>query len=31
MRLIQESPYLLSHEVRGTVYDVETGQLREVV
>ena len=30
MRLIQESPYLLSREVRGTVYDVETGQLREV-
>ena len=31
MRLIKESPYLLSHEVRGTVYDVETGRLREVV
>jgi carbonic anhydrase len=30
MRLIRESPYLLSREVRGTVYDVETGQLREV-
>src|SRR3954463_9151192 len=29
MRLIQESPYLLSHDVRGTVYDVETGRLRE--
>jgi carbonic anhydrase len=31
IRLIQESPYLLSREVRGTVYDVETGHLREVV
>ena len=30
MRLIRESPYLLSREVRGTVYDVETGHLREV-
>ena len=30
MRLIQESPYLLSREVRGTVYDVATGHLREV-
>ena len=30
MRLIRESPYLLSHEVRGTVYDVATGQLREI-
>jgi carbonic anhydrase len=30
IRLIKESPYLLSHEVRGTVYDVETGRLREV-
>ncbi|RBY80436.1 carbonic anhydrase [Blastococcus sp. TF02-09] len=30
MRLIRESPYLLSHEVRGTVYDVDTGRLREV-
>ena len=30
MRLIRESPYLLSHEVRGTVYDVTTGRLREV-
>jgi carbonic anhydrase len=30
IRLIQECPYLLSHEVRGTVYDVETGLLREV-
>jgi carbonic anhydrase len=30
MRLLKESPYLLSREVRGTVYDVETGRLREV-
>ena len=30
MRLIRENPYLLSHEVRGTVYDVGTGELREV-
>jgi carbonic anhydrase len=30
MRLIRESPYLLSHEVRGTVFDVTTGLLREV-
>ncbi|WP_138756825.1 beta-class carbonic anhydrase [Modestobacter altitudinis] len=30
MRLVRESPYLLSHEVRGTVYDVATGRLREV-
>jgi carbonic anhydrase len=30
IRLIRESPYLLSREVRGTVYDVETGHLREV-
>jgi len=30
IRLIQESPYLLSREVRGTVYDVGTGRLREV-
>jgi carbonic anhydrase len=30
MRLIRESPYLLSHEVRGTVFDVATGLLREV-
>lgn len=28
--LIKESPYLLSHEVRGFVYDVDTGRLREV-
>ena len=31
MRLSHESPYLLSREVRGTVYDVDTGVLREVV
>jgi carbonic anhydrase len=30
VRLIRESPYLLSREVRGTIYDVETGRLREV-
>jgi carbonic anhydrase len=30
IRLLKESPYLLSDQVRGTVYDVETGQLREV-
>ncbi len=31
LRLLRATPYLLSHEVRGTVYDVATGQLREVV
>jgi carbonic anhydrase len=30
MKLLRASPYLLSHEVRGTVYDVATGRLREV-
>jgi carbonic anhydrase len=30
IRLIRDCPYLLSREVRGTVYDVETGHLREV-
>ena len=30
IRLIQESPYLLSRDVRGTVYDVGTGRLREI-
>jgi carbonic anhydrase len=30
MRLIRESPYLLSHAVRGAVYEVDTGRLREV-
>jgi carbonic anhydrase len=29
-RRVRESPYLLSTEVRGTVYDVATGRLREV-
>lgn len=27
---IKDCPYLISHKVRGTVYDVETGRLREV-
>ena len=31
MRLIRQAPYLLTTEVRGTVYDVGTGSLREVV
>ena len=31
MRLINENPYLLSRDVRGSVYDVDTGLLREVV
>lgn len=31
LRLIRECPYLVSHEVRGTVYDVESGRLREIV
>ena len=30
MRRIRATPYLLTTEVRGTVYDVATGQLREV-
>src|SRR3954453_14028386 len=30
IRLIQESPYLLSRDVRGAVYDVQTGRLSEV-
>ena len=30
MRLLRDFPYLLSNDVRGTVYDVETGLLREV-
>jgi carbonic anhydrase len=30
MRLVRECPYLLSHDVRGTVYDVDTGRLSEV-
>ena len=31
MEILRGTPYLLSHVVRGTVYDVETGRLREVV
>ena len=30
LRLVRQCPYLLSHDVRGTVYDVGTGRLREV-
>ncbi|MGY1742337.1 MULTISPECIES: beta-class carbonic anhydrase [unclassified Blastococcus] len=30
IRLLRESPYLLSKEIRGTVYDVTTGRLRQV-
>ena len=30
IRVLQQCPYLLSHDVRGTVYDVDTGLLREV-
>ena len=30
MRLIRDCPLLLSREVRGTVYDVDSGRLREV-
>ena len=30
IRLLQESPFLLSREVCGTVYDVATGRLRRV-
>src|SRR3954465_9985570 len=30
LRLVRESQYLLSTEVRGTVYDVATGRLREI-
>ena len=30
MRLLRENPYLVSHEVRGTVFDVTTGRLREI-
>jgi carbonic anhydrase len=30
VRLLRDSPYLLSREVRGTVYDVDTGKLHEV-
>ncbi|SDG06255.1 beta-class carbonic anhydrase [Klenkia brasiliensis] len=31
MAILRSTPYLLSHEVRGTVYDVTTGRLREVL
>jgi carbonic anhydrase len=30
IRRLRASPYLLSREIRGTVYDVATGRLREV-
>ena len=30
VRLLQESPYLLSKDILGTVYDVATGRLRRV-
>jgi carbonic anhydrase len=30
VRILQASPFLLTEEVRGTVYDVATGRLREV-
>ena len=30
IRILQESPYLLSRDVCGTVYDVATGRLRQV-
>ncbi|MCV2490515.1 carbonic anhydrase [Geodermatophilus sp. YIM 151500] len=30
IRLLKACPYLLSHDIRGTVYDVETGRLHEV-
>ncbi len=30
IRALRECPYLLSYDVRGTVYDVDTGLLREV-
>ena len=31
IKQIEDCPYLISHKVRGTVYDVATGLLREVV
>ena len=31
VRRLRESPYLLSQDICGTVYDVATGRLREVV
>jgi carbonic anhydrase len=30
IRLLRECPYLLSHDIRGTVYDVDSGLLHEV-
>jgi carbonic anhydrase len=30
IRLLRESPYLISREICGTVYDVSTGRLRQV-
>ena len=30
VRLIRENPFLVADEVRGTVYDVDTGALREI-
>ncbi len=30
IRLLQESPYLVSKDICGTVYDVSTGRLRQV-
>ena len=30
IQVLRSTPYLLSHGVRGTVYDVDTGLLREV-
>ncbi len=30
IRLLQESPYLVSRDICGTVYDVSTGRLRQV-
>jgi carbonic anhydrase len=30
MELVRAAPYLLSNEVRGTVYDVASGRLREI-
>lgn len=31
IRLLRSCPYLLSEDIRGTVYDVATGRLREVL
>jgi carbonic anhydrase len=30
IKQIKDCPYLISHKVRGTVYDVDTGLLREI-